>query len=137
VKVWQLKVDIDDPRGLLDVVGKTPLDVQLACLDTTMTRLEFDVKTAKARAEAWSMGDVEALRDLPYVDQEAACGEALMRDPRIKALADQTRADWMAAADQALEKNQTTLALRTMDRLLGPEGLLAQFRAKGYTVEGP
>jgi uncharacterized protein YbaP (TraB family) len=137
VKVRRIEIEIDDPRGLLDVIGKTPLDAQLICLDTTLSRLELDVVASKARAEAWSIGDVDALRNLPYVDQEAACWAALSNSPRIKQIGEQARNAWIAAADEMLEKNKTTLALQSMNRLLGPEGLLAQFRAKGYTVEGP
>jgi uncharacterized protein YbaP (TraB family) len=137
VKVRQIEIEIDDPRGLLDVIGKTPLDAQLLCLDTTLARLELDVGTIKARAEAWSIGDVAALRSLPHINQEAACWAALSNAPQIKELGDEARDKWIAAADELLAKHQTTLALQSMDRLLGPDGLLAQFRSKGYTVEGP
>jgi uncharacterized protein YbaP (TraB family) len=137
VKVRQIEVEVDDPKGLLEIIGQTPLDAQLVCLDTTLSRLEVDVGVIRARAEAWAVGDVNALRDLPHVDQDAACYAAVTNAPRIREITDRARNLWLEAAEQALATNRTTLALQSMDRLLGPEGLLAHFREKGYTIEGP
>lgn len=137
VKVTQIKLEIEDPQGLLDSVAGTPREAQLACLETTIARLETDVGAMVARANAWASGDVDALRALPYPNQEAACWEAVSSSPRIKEIGDRARADWLAAADKALDKNSTTLALQSMDRLLGSDGLLQIFRSKGYQVEGP
>ena len=54
------------------------------------------------------------------------------------------RMDWRSneveavlAVDAALANNQTTLAIRPIYDLLGPNGTLAALRAKGYRVEGP
>jgi hypothetical protein len=38
---------------------------------------------------------------------------------------------------QALDQNRTTLALQSMDLLLGSDGTLATLRRMGYQVEGP
>jgi uncharacterized protein YbaP (TraB family) len=113
------------------------MDAQLLCLETTITRLESDVDAMKARARAWAVGDVDALRALPYADQLAACWSAVTSAPRLKALSEEARGAWFAAAELALAKNTTTLALAGMDRLLGPDGALATFRERGYTIEGP
>jgi hypothetical protein len=43
----------------------------------------------------------------------------------------------MIEAEDALVRNKTTLAVQSMDRLLGNDGILAALRTKGYTVEGP
>jgi hypothetical protein len=43
----------------------------------------------------------------------------------------------MIEAEQALARNRTTLAVQSMDRLLGAQGILAALRADGYLVEGP
>jgi uncharacterized protein YbaP (TraB family) len=137
VKIERVKVPIEDPKGLLDVVAKTPLSAQLVCLDTTLSRLEMDVSTMAARAEAWSVGDVDALRNLPYINQEAACWAAVSDAPRIKKIGDRVRFLWMEAAEKALEQNKSTLALVSIERLIGAEGLLATFQKKGYSVEGP
>jgi uncharacterized protein YbaP (TraB family) len=137
VKVTTIELEVEDPSGLLDSVAGTPREAQLVCLETTIARLETDVDAMVARANAWANGDVDALRELPYPNQEAACWEAVSSSPRIKEIGDRARTMWLAAAEAALEKNRTTLALQAMHRLLGPNGVLEIFRAKGYEVEGP
>jgi hypothetical protein len=37
----------------------------------------------------------------------------------------------------SLARNRGTLAVQSMDRLLGENGGLAALRSKGYSVEGP
>lgn len=137
VKVEKIRIELEDPKGLLDLFGRTPMDAQLSCLETTVSRLESDLDAMKDRARAWAVGDVDALRALPYADQQAACWSAVTSTPRFKELSDQARSAWFAAAESALAKNTTTLALAGMDRLLGPDGALATFRERGYTIEGP
>jgi uncharacterized protein YbaP (TraB family) len=137
VKVEKIRIELDDPKGLLDLFGQTPMEAQLLCLETTVSRLESDLDAMKDRARAWAVGDVDALRALPYADQQAACWSAVTSTPRFKELVDEARKAWFAAAESALAKNTTTLALAGMDRLLGPDGALATFRERGYTIEGP
>lgn len=137
VKVRKIQIELEDPRGLLQAVGDTPRNAQLVCLETTVARLEGDVEAMKARANAWAVGDVEALRALPFPDQEAACWEAVSSSPRIKELGERARRAWVTAAEEALAKNRTTLALQRIERLLGPEGALSKFAAAGYQIEGP
>ncbi|MEP7243588.1 MAG: TraB/GumN family protein [Gammaproteobacteria bacterium] len=137
VKVRKIQIEIDDPRGLLQAVGETPPEAQRVCLETTVARLEGDVEAMKARANAWSVGDVEALRALPFPDQEAACWEAVSNSPRIKELGERARNAWIAAAEEELAENQTTLALQRIERLLGPQGALTKLHAAGYAIEGP
>ena len=55
----------------------------------------------------------------------------------MRTLLSQAQEDWMSAAVQALARNRTTLALQSMDRLLGPQGTLQTLRRMGYRVEGP
>jgi hypothetical protein len=57
--------------------------------------------------------------------------------PRIKELAATVDREWMSAAEASLNRNQITLALRGIRELLSADGVLAQFRAKGYEVIGP
>ncbi|HQX94055.1 MAG TPA: TraB/GumN family protein, partial [Thermomonas sp.] len=47
------------------------------------------------------------------------------------------RTKWLAAAEAALDKNQVTFATLDMKDLLGANGFLARFKAKGYTVLAP
>jgi uncharacterized protein YbaP (TraB family) len=137
VKIRKIKIEIEDPRGLLEEVGETPLPAQLICLSTTLSRLETDVSTMAARAEAWAVGDVDALRNLPYVNEEDACWTAVSESPRIKEMGDRVRDTYLGAVENALNKNKSTVALLSIERLLGADGMLERFKAKGYSVEGP
>ncbi len=137
VPLHRTRIELEDPKGLLEELGNTPMEGQLLCLETTITRLESDLDAMKARASAWAVGDVEALRALPYADQEAACWSAVTSAPRLKEIGERASRMWFEAAEEALQSNTTTLALARMERLLGPEGALAKFRERGYTIEGP
>jgi len=137
VRLHKMTLPIDDPRGLLKEIGQIPMQAQISCLETTVARLESDLSAMKARAAAWAVGDVDALRKLPLPDQQAACLAALSNSARFKDLNEKTARAWMQGADEALAKNTSTLALKSIYELLEPGGVLERFRAKGYVVEGP
>jgi uncharacterized protein YbaP (TraB family) len=137
VRLHKMTLPIDDPRGLLKEIGQIPVQAQVSCLETTVARLESDLNAMKARAAAWAVGDVDALRRLPLPDQQAACLAALSNSARFKDLNDKTARAWMQGADEALAANTSTLALKSIYELLEPGGILERFRAKGYVVEGP
>jgi uncharacterized protein YbaP (TraB family) len=137
VSIRSTRLRIEDPRGVLDEVGEIPREAEIGCLDATVERLESDLGAMQARARDWSVGDVEALRRLPYPKQRRVCQDAVVSSPRIRALIDQATADWNAALEAALARNRTTLALRPIYDLLAADGTVARLRAKGYAVEGP
>lgn len=137
VKILRVSLKVEDPKGVLKEVGETPTSAEISCLETTISRLETDVEPMKQRAIAWAMGDVDALRRLPYPDNLAACWEAVSGSNRLKELRARYESEWMNAADEALVRNRVTLAMRSMRDVIGSESVLAKFRAQGYKVEGP
>jgi uncharacterized protein YbaP (TraB family) len=137
VRLHKMTLPIDDPRGLLKEIGAIPVQAQIDCLETTVARLESDLIAMKARATAWAVGDVEALRKLPLPDQQAVCLAALSNSARFKELNEKTARAWMQGAQEALAANTSTLALKPIYDLIGPGGILERFRAQGYVVEGP
>jgi len=137
VPVHQDKLLVKDPVDVMRDLTQIPRTAEIACLQSVMTRLETDIGPMQARARAWALGDVALLRRLPHTDNRATCLDAVSGSARVRALLAQAQQDWMSAALQALARNQTTLALQSMDLLLGPEGTLATFRRLGYRVEGP
>jgi uncharacterized protein YbaP (TraB family) len=137
VPVHQDKIKIDDPVNVLKDVGATPLDREVACLDSVVTLLEGDLGAMQARANAWALGDVDALRSLPHTDDRTACIAAVSTSERVRALIERAQSDWLISTEDSLNRNRGTLAVQSMDRLLGENGALAALRAKGYTVEGP
>jgi uncharacterized protein YbaP (TraB family) len=138
VKVHQTKMKVDDPVDVLKDLGETPKESEIACLTAIVSRMETDMGPMQARARAWALGDVDTLRSLPHsVDDRIACLAAVSSSDRIRNLVIKAQDDWMIEAEDALARNKTTLAVQSMDRLLGSDGILVAMRTKGYTVEGP
>jgi uncharacterized protein YbaP (TraB family) len=138
VKVHQTKMKVDDPVDVLKDLGETPKASEVACLAAIVSRLETDLGPMQARARAWALGDVATLRSLPHsIDDRIACLAAVSSSTRIRNLVMRAQDDWMIEAEDALTRNKSTLAVQSMDRLLGNDGILAALRAKGYKVEGP
>lgn len=137
VAIHEDKLLVKDPVDVMRDLTSIPRSAEIACLESVVTRLETDVGPMQARARAWAIGDVALLRRLPHVDNRATCLEAVSGSARVRVLVEQAQQDWMAAAVQALGQNRTTLALQSMDLLLGPDGTLATLKRMGYTVEGP
>lgn len=137
----QLKVELDDPKGLLKDFTETPRDVDIACFRATIERLETDLEPMKQRAAAWSVGDVETLERLMTRTQEATCLDAVTSVPSLQDEYKKIRAralvEWMSLVERALATNDVTLAILPMTDLLSPTGRLQQLQAKGYVVEKP
>jgi len=137
VPINQDKLLVKDPVGVMRDLTGIPRAAEIACLQSVMMRLQTDVGPMQARARAWALGDVALLRRLPHIDNRATCLEAVSGSARVRALVAEAQQDWMNAVVQALAQTRTTLALQSMDLLLGPNGTLETLRRMGYTVEGP
>jgi uncharacterized protein YbaP (TraB family) len=137
VRVHQDKLRIEDPVDVLKDVSATPLSGEVACLDSVVTLLETDLTAMQERARAWALGDVDALRRLPYTDDRTACVAAVSTSERVRALLARAQDDWLIAIEDSLTRNPGTFAVQSMDRLLGEHGALAALKGRGYSVEGP
>ncbi len=131
------KVQVPDARGVLQEVGDMSVPAQLGCFEAMLSTLEQDMDTLKSRATAWTSGDVRTLVEHPVVNTRTTCLEAISGAPRLQDLTDQAHKVWMDAVENALATNRTSLAVQSIDQLLGPAGWLTQFRAAGYSIEGP
>ena len=137
----EIKVDIGDPKQAIKDFAKTSLD-DLDCFAKTLDRLESDLDTMRDRANAWATGDIEALRGLPFSDQNQACADAILksqvtRERGLDDLFDRLKAGWLDAAETAIAKNQTTFAVLPMSLILRSDGYVEALRARGYEVEEP
>jgi uncharacterized protein YbaP (TraB family) len=137
IRIQRGAVRVDDPSAIFRQVAALSPTLEVACLQTTVERLESDLPTMQRRAAAWAVGDVAQLRTLPYPNQREACTNALSSVPNIKALIDHASQAWLAEAEFALEHNRVSIATRPIYDLLSADGSLAQLRAAGYRVEGP
>jgi uncharacterized protein YbaP (TraB family) len=131
--------ELQSPRAAIKKFKKSTLD-DTQCFVKTLDRLESDLDAMRARANAWSVGDVDALRNLPYVDNKAACEDAVLnsglaQDQGLQDIKATLKASWINAAEAALANNTVSFAYLPMEELLKPDGYLAALAAKGYKVE--
>jgi hypothetical protein len=133
-------VMIQDPKVALQELRVSKLE-DLDCFSRTLQRLESDLGAMRERANAWAVGDLEALKALPYTDQNEACRRAASQSAVLRKrtgdVEAQAAARWIGAAEAALAKNRVTFAVLPMRELLKPDGYVAKLRAKGYAVEEP
>lgn len=137
----QAQIPLDDPGQTIRDFKATTGNLDIDCLAATMTRLETDLSAMRDRANAWAVGDVDALRKLPAPSQQEACRAAVSSNPRLREQlqAGIARMDeaWLAAAEQALHDNASTFAVLPMDELLRNDRRLQMLASRGYTVEPP
>jgi uncharacterized protein YbaP (TraB family) len=127
----------DYVRDLAQISGES----EIACLRATIRYLETGLPITRQRANLWSLGDVERLRTMPAPDEPVACFDALMKVPRFREefdqLSRQLDALWLARAEDALQRNASTVAVVPIKKLLEEGGWLAEFRARGFEVQEP
>jgi hypothetical protein len=137
----KLAVTVDNPRAAVKEFKITVLG-DADCFRKTLDRIDTDLGAMKARANAWSTGDLDALRSLPYTDQMTVCQAALSEGQLtqthgLDGISARAHQAWINAAAAALEENKVTFAMLPIARLLKPEPYLSRLRALGYTVEEP
>ncbi|MDR6840089.1 TraB/GumN family protein [Pseudoxanthomonas sacheonensis] len=136
-----LKITISDPKAAIKDFTREGVN-DVGCFRSALDRVENDIPVMVDRANAWSVGDLDALRALPSERQAGACIAALTSGEFAKkrGMSDveaQVRAHWLKMAEQALQKNRITFATLPIAELLKPNGYLSYLQAKGYTVEAP
>ena len=137
----QVKITIADPRTTLREFNRTPLN-DIECFARMLDRVELDVATLRDRANAWAVGDIDALRAQPVPNAYQTCMNAFSETALAKKLGIgdpfvQVREAWVAQARKSLERNAVTFATLPMTDLLAPDGPLERLRALGYEIEAP
>ena len=137
----EVLITIKNPKQALREFADTALD-DGECFTRTLDRIEGDLGTMRVRANAWSIGDIQTLREQPFSNQFNACsaaftGAALARKHGIADLSQRIERTWMAAAEASLARNRSTFATLPIAELLKRDGYLAKLEAKGYVVEAP
>ena len=134
------KTRVKNPRALAKSFARAELD-DVACFRSVLDRLEQDVTQAALKANAWAVGDLESLKRLQGTSKQP-CFDTLAKTEAgqsmgIDAAVAASEQGWLAAADAALAKNDTSFAALPMGELLEPDGLLARLRSKGYVISEP
>jgi hypothetical protein len=122
---------------VLEELEKISHEAELNCVASVLTTLETDLSGMKERAQAWAVGDVDALQRFDYPDAQGDCLDMLFSSSGLKDLGDELFAKWLAEAEHALATYDTTFAVLPMRELVAADGLLARLGAKGYTVRAP
>jgi len=126
-----------DPAVLLDQAAELSPAAELECFATIMASIENDLPGLAARARAWAVGDVAALRRFDYPDVEGDCSSFVGSAEGLRVTLEKADAAWLDAAERSLSANRTTFATLGMGELLRPDGLLAELRERGYEVLEP
>jgi uncharacterized protein YbaP (TraB family) len=127
-----------EPEAVFDELEKITPEAELACVASILTSMETDLSGMKERANAWAIGDVEALKRFDYPDVEENCLEALFSaSAGFVELRDELDSKWLAEAEHALATYDTSFSVLPMWELVAGDGLLAQLAARGYTVIAP
>lgn len=137
----EIQIDIGDPRAAINGFADSRLN-DLDCFAGTLDRLETDLDTMRERANAWATGDIDALRSLPFTDQNQICADAILhagitRELGLDDLRERLATAWLSAAEKALANNRSTFAVLSMREVVSPGGYIDTLRARGYEVEEP
>lgn len=135
------KLVIADPKAALNEFREERLDDR-ACFAKSLDSLESDLAAMRLRANAWAIGDIDALRNLPLSDQAEACMHAALQADAVRKrgpadIDAEVRKLWLDAARKALAGNGVSFAILPIRELLKPDGYLSALQAQGYVVEAP
>lgn len=132
-----------DPRpgALVASLGRVPPEADAECARSQLLQLERELRAAVARANAWSTGDIDALRsDWQFTrdqDRAASCRALFQYLAPTAGAVRKTRDRAFTELRKALRRNRSTVALVLLEEVFDPDGVVARFRAAGYQVEAP
>jgi uncharacterized protein YbaP (TraB family) len=126
-----------EPETVLDDLAKVTPEAELACFASVLTSLETDIEGMKERANAWAVGDVDALQRFDYPDSQGNCLAMLFSVSGLAEMRDELYGKWLSEAQHALATYDTSFSVLPMRELVAADGLLAQLAARGYTVTAP
>ena len=134
-------IKVKDPRKALKEMQANALD-DVQCLERTMDRVEHELPLLVERANAWSVGDVEALQRLSTTGPYDACVGAITRSEfgRRRGLGDldaRAAQAWMRAAQKGLAEHKVVFATVPVYLLVSPDGYLERLKQAGYSVQAP
>ncbi len=115
---------LDEQLGLFDSLAPA---VQRQLLEQTLDTLDELAAEADALVEAWRAGDLAALRDRLAEDFED------YPDLEQRLVTDRNRA-WLPAIEARLARPGEALVVVGALHVVGPEGLPALLKARGYAV---
>jgi hypothetical protein len=126
-----------DPDALLDQAARVPTQAELDCFTKVLETIERGEQQIAARARAWAVGDMEALRRFDYPDIRKDCLAFPGWPDALRETLQAANNKWVEAAERALSVNRSTFGMLDLRDLISPDGLLARLREQGYDVRAP
>ncbi|MGA0804977.1 MAG: TraB/GumN family protein [Pseudohongiellaceae bacterium] len=122
-------------------VDSIPPDLELACFEFQLRRVERDIEAMKYRADSWARGYIDEFLGVPLPgDNSDPCLRIASASSEQELLLDlqaELELRWLAAAERALAQYPTTFAVLGITELLREDGLLAALAARGYDIRVP
>jgi len=115
------------------------------CLSPVVDILEDGGSGIRRLANAWSIGDIDQLRQLvpahAYVSESWRAGRLSVCQyggpQRAEEYFAKRSTAWLQESERVLRDNHSTMAIMPMGWLVAPDGYVAQLRARGYEVAEP
>lgn len=135
VRIEEIKVaGVSD---MLEALKTMPAATERTCVEASLTTIETGLPRLVDRAQAWAVGNVERIENLPELKDVDACRSALDAGKGALDVIGRIRQTWLANIERYLRSAGTTIAVVNLDMLLERGGLLDALRAKGYEVDPP
>jgi uncharacterized protein YbaP (TraB family) len=105
-----------------------PLELQDHLLAETLKSIDTERASMSKLIESWRTGDAAAVEGIVLKD--------LQKEPQLyqRLLVERNR-NWMPKLEALFARSGRSMVVVGAAHLVGPDGLLAMFRAKGYKVE--
>ena len=126
-----------EPETVLDELATVTPEAELTCFASILASIETDLDGMKERANAWAVGDAEALQRFDYPDSQGNCLAMLFSARGLADIRDELYGKWLDEAERALTVHRSSFSVLPMRELVAADGLLAQLAARGYTVTAP
>jgi hypothetical protein len=117
-----------------DVLKLTP-EQQQVCLAQSVEDADWDLGHAALAADAWTVGDIRAVKANYGESRLANCIIAAVHS--VADINERDAADYTAAINDALDKPGKTIAVIDIGPLLRKNGVLERLEALHVTIEGP
>jgi uncharacterized protein YbaP (TraB family) len=135
VRIEEIKVaGVSD---MLEALKTMPAATERTCVEASLSTLESGLPRLVDRAQAWAVGNVERIENLPELKEVDACRTALDDGRGALDVIGRIRSTWLDNIEKYLRADGTTIAVVNLDMLLERGGLLDQLRAKGYEIDVP
>jgi hypothetical protein len=117
-----------------DVLKLTP-EQQQVCLGQSVEDADWDLGHAALAADAWTVGDIRAVKANYGESRLANCVIAAVHS--VADINERDAADYTAAINDALDKPGKTIAVIDIGPLLRRNGVLERLEALHVIIEGP